>query len=84
MTRASEGRIPEWLRFADPLQSKVARWRSLVCHSGRSAGVWGAKHFAAPQLTDAMKYDHKDAEGFIRLFSLPERVRAITREGRGK
>jgi argininosuccinate synthase len=23
-------------------------------------------------------YDHKDAEGFIRLFSLPERVRAIT------
>jgi hypothetical protein len=49
-------------------------------HSGRSAGVWGAKHFAAPQLRD----DHKDAEGFIRLFSLPERVRAITREGRGK
>ena len=23
-------------------------------------------------------YDHKDAAGFIRLFSLPERVRAIT------
>ena len=33
---------------------------------------------------EGMKYDHKDAEGFIRLFSLPERVRAITREGRGK
>ncbi len=30
---------------------------------------------------EGMKYDHKDAEGFIRLFSLPERVRAITREG---
>jgi argininosuccinate synthase len=27
-----------------------------------------------------MAYDHKDAEGFIRLFGLPERVRALTRE----
>ena len=33
---------------------------------------------------EGMKYDHKDAEGFIRLFSLPERVRAITREGKGR
>ena len=33
---------------------------------------------------EGMKYDHKDAEGFIRLFSLPERVRAIAREGKGK
>ncbi len=31
---------------------------------------------------EGMKYDHKDAEGFIRLFALPERVRAITREDR--
>jgi hypothetical protein len=30
-----------------------------------------------------MAYDHKDAEGFIRLFGLPERVRALTREGLG-
>lgn len=28
-----------------------------------------------------MEYDHKDAAGFIRLFGLPERVRALTREG---
>ena len=28
-----------------------------------------------------MAYDHKDAEGFIRLFGLPERVRALTRDG---
>jgi argininosuccinate synthase len=27
-----------------------------------------------------MAYDHKDAEGFIRLFGLPERVRALTRD----
>jgi argininosuccinate synthase len=27
-----------------------------------------------------MAYDHKDAEGFIRLFGLPERVRALTRK----
>jgi len=27
-----------------------------------------------------MAYDHEDAEGFIRLFGLPERVRALTRE----
>jgi argininosuccinate synthase len=27
-----------------------------------------------------MAYDHKDAEGFIRLFGLPERVRALSRE----
>jgi argininosuccinate synthase len=27
-----------------------------------------------------MTYDHKDAEGFIRLFGLPERVRALTRD----
>ena len=27
-----------------------------------------------------MAYDHKDAAGFIRLFGLPERVRALTRE----
>jgi argininosuccinate synthase len=27
-----------------------------------------------------MAYDHKDAEGFIRLFGLPERVRALTRQ----
>jgi argininosuccinate synthase len=29
---------------------------------------------------EGMAYDHKDAEGFIRLFGLPERVRALTRE----
>jgi argininosuccinate synthase len=28
-----------------------------------------------------LAYDHKDAQGFIRLFGLPERVRALTREG---
>jgi argininosuccinate synthase len=28
---------------------------------------------------EGMTYDHKDAGGFIRLFGLPERVRAITR-----
>jgi argininosuccinate synthase len=28
-----------------------------------------------------MAYDHGDAEGFIKLFGLPERVRALTREG---
>jgi argininosuccinate synthase len=33
---------------------------------------------------EGVKFDHRDAEGFIRLFSLPERVRAIAREGRGK
>jgi hypothetical protein len=27
-----------------------------------------------------MAYDHKDAAGFIRLFGLPERVRALTRD----
>jgi argininosuccinate synthase len=27
-----------------------------------------------------MAYDHQDAEGFIRLYGLPERVRALTRE----
>ena len=27
-----------------------------------------------------MAYDHQDAEGFIRLFGLPERVRALTRD----
>ncbi len=27
-----------------------------------------------------MAYDHKDAEGFIKLFGLPERVRALTRK----
>jgi argininosuccinate synthase len=30
-----------------------------------------------------MAYDHKDAAGFIRLFGLPERVRALTRSGGG-
>ncbi len=30
-----------------------------------------------------MEYDHKDAAGFIRLFGLPERVRALTLEGEG-
>jgi len=29
---------------------------------------------------EGMAYDHKDAGGFIRLFGLPERVRALTRE----
>jgi argininosuccinate synthase len=29
-----------------------------------------------------MAYDHKDAAGFIKLFGLPERVRALTREAR--
>ena len=28
---------------------------------------------------EGMAYDHKDAEGFIRLLGLPERVRALTR-----
>ncbi len=28
---------------------------------------------------EGMAYDHKDAAGFIRLFGLPERVRALTR-----
>jgi argininosuccinate synthase len=29
---------------------------------------------------EGMTYDHQDAAGFIRLFGLPERVRAMTRE----
>ena len=29
---------------------------------------------------EGMAYDHQDAEGFIRLFGLPERVRALTRD----
>jgi len=29
---------------------------------------------------EGMAYDHHDAEGFIRLFGLPERVRALTRD----
>jgi argininosuccinate synthase len=29
---------------------------------------------------EGMSYDHADAAGFIRLFGLPERVRALTRE----
>jgi len=28
---------------------------------------------------EGMAYDHQDAEGFIRLFGLPERGRALTR-----
>ena len=32
---------------------------------------------------EGMAYDHQDAAGFIRLFGLPERVRALTREGTG-
>jgi argininosuccinate synthase len=31
---------------------------------------------------EGMAYDHKDAEGFIRLFGLPERVRALTRDAK--
>jgi len=33
---------------------------------------------------EGMAYDHQDAAGFIRLFGLPERVRALTREGVGE
>ena len=29
-----------------------------------------------------MAYDHNDAESFIRLFGLPERVRALTRDAK--
>jgi len=32
---------------------------------------------------EGMAYDHQDAEGFIRLFGLPERVRALTRDAEG-
>jgi argininosuccinate synthase len=33
---------------------------------------------------EGMAYDHQDAEGFIRLFGLPERVRALTRTERAE
>jgi len=33
---------------------------------------------------EGMAYDHADAAGFIRLFGLPERVRALTRERAGE
>jgi argininosuccinate synthase len=33
---------------------------------------------------EGMKYDHKDALGFIRLFALPERVRAASRKESGQ
>ena len=52
----SAGPIPEWLRFADPLQSKVA---ALVCHSGRSAGGLGGGAVHRPptqQLTLRLLY----------------------------
>jgi argininosuccinate synthase len=32
---------------------------------------------------EGIAYDHQDAEGFIRLFGLPERVRALTRDAEG-
>jgi len=33
---------------------------------------------------EGMAYDHADAGGFIRLYGLPERVRALTRDAAGK
>ncbi len=52
---------------------------------GRSAAARRAASTARtwPPSATGMAYDHKDAEGFIRLFGLPERVRALTaRRGR--
>ena len=37
-----------------------------------------------PRYGQGMAYDHADAGGFIRLFGLPERVRALTRERLGE
>jgi argininosuccinate synthase len=74
--------------FVDETEKDVTGEVQVRLHKGRAEGIArrSPRSLYRQDLAtfgEGMAYDHKDAEGFIRLFGLPERVRALTREGLG-
>jgi argininosuccinate synthase len=71
--------------FVDETEKEVSGEVRVRLFKGRAEGV-GRRSTRSLYRQDlatfgeGMAYDHKDAEGFIRLFGLPERVRALTRD----
>jgi argininosuccinate synthase len=71
--------------FVDETENEVTGEVRVRLFKGRAEGVGrrSPRSLYRQDLAtfgEGMAYDHKDAEGFIRLFGLPERVRALTRD----
>jgi argininosuccinate synthase len=71
--------------FVDETEKEVTGEVRVRLFKGRAEGVGRRSHRSLYRqdlatFGEGMAYDHKDAEGFIRLFGLPERVRALTRD----
>jgi len=71
--------------FVDETEKEVTGEVRVRLFKGRAEGVGrrSSRSLYRQDLAtfgEGMAYDHKDAEGFIRLFGLPERVRALTRD----
>jgi argininosuccinate synthase len=70
--------------FVDATEKQVVGEVQVRLFKGRAVAIARRSHRSLYRqdlatFGEGMAYDHKDAEGFIRLFGLPERVRALTR-----
>jgi argininosuccinate synthase len=75
--------------FVDFTEQEVTGDVRIRLYKGRAEAVGRRSHRSLYRqdlatFGEGMAYDHKDAAGFIRLFGLPERVRALTREKLGE
>ncbi|MCH5290353.1 MAG: argininosuccinate synthase [Treponema sp.] len=77
------------MAFQDKVEENVTGWVNLRLYKGtiRGAGSWSPYSLYNESIASFATgdlYDHKDADGFITLFGLPLKVRAMMEQSVGK
>ncbi len=75
--------------FMDKTEETVTGWVKLKLYKGSIRGAGSSSPYSLynaniASFTTGNLYDHHDAEGFINLFGLPLKVRALMEQGAGK
>ena len=78
-----------FMAFQDKIEENVTGWVKLRLYKGtmRGAGSWSPYSLYNESIASFATgdlYDHKDAQGFITLFGLPLKVRAMMEQATGK
>jgi argininosuccinate synthase len=77
------------MAFMDKTQEKVTGWVNLKLYKGSIRGAGSHSPYSLynaniASFTTGDLYDHKDADGFITLFGLPLKVRAMMEQATGE
>ena len=75
--------------FVDKAEETVTGWVKLKLYKGTIAGAGSHSPYSLynesiASFTTGELYDHKDAQGFITLFGLPLKVRAMMEQAAGQ